>query len=349
MSDVPSTAATAQTADELAARQRDLELPPPRSNRPVTLVHRLEYVLVRLAFMLFAALGVDRASDLAGGVMRRLGPLVRPVSRRAEDNLRYVFPDWSDEKIRGTVAGIWENLGRTAAEYPHLAAFDPEKSVDRVSVNISPAAEARRKLGAPSVLISGHFANWEVMPLVLHSERIDYAVIYRPVNNPLVDKLIVRLRGEVMSRRMIAKGYDGARDAMAQLKAGRCVAMLADQKLNSGIAVTLLGRRAMTPTAAARLAVRFGVPVIPSAIVRRGGARFEVTMRDPIAFKPTGRTGEDVGRLTQLINDAIGREIEAHPEQWLWFHRRWPKEDVAAALADRRQATQARQAPDDRI
>ena len=330
-SDAPrDTAAVAASAAELDARQRALDLPPPRA-KPATLGHRFEYLLVRAGFALFAALGVDRASDLAGGVMRRVGPLIRPVTARAERNLRHVFPHWSEAQIRATVAGVWENLARTAAEYPHLGAFDPSIAGDRLEIEISPLAEARRREGLPSVLVSGHFANWEIMPLVLHAEKIDYAVIYRPVNNPLVDRLIVSLRGEIMSRRMIPKGYDGARDAMAQLRAGRCVAMLADQKLNSGVEATLLGRRAMTPTAAARLAIRFGVPVIPSAIVRTGGARFRVIMRDPIDFTPSGRTGDDVGRLTQLINDAIGREIEAHPSQWLWFHRRWPKEDFGAA------------------
>ncbi len=325
--DATQSAATAGSAAELADRQQSVSLPAARSNRPVTLGHRIEYAVTRAAFALFGALGPDAASDLAGGVARRLGPMIRPVSRRAENNMRHVFPEWSETKVRETVADVWENLGRTAAEYPHLAAFDPERG-DRVKVQVCQEAEERRKKGLPSILVSGHFANWEVMPLVLHSEKIDYAVIYRPVNNPLVDGHIINLRGEVMSRRMIPKGYDGARDAMAQLKSGRCIAMLADQKLNTGIPATLLGRRAMTPTAAARLAVRFGVPVFPSAIVRKGGARFEVFMRDAIEFEASGHTGRDVARLTQLINDAIGREIEAHPGQWLWFHRRWPMEEV---------------------
>ena len=318
----------AASVEEIEARQAAVALPERRSNRAVTLSHRIEYAIARAAFAIFAALGVERASAAGGALARTIGPLVRPVSRRAEDNMRRVFPHWSDAKIRATVREVWDNLGRTAAEYPHLAAFDPGKGSVRVDVNVSPVVEERRQLGAPSVLISGHFANWEIMPMMLHAWGIDYAVIYRPVNNPLVDELIIRMRGEVMSRRMIPKGYDGARDAMAQLKAGRCIAMLADQKLNSGIPVPLLGRTAMTPTAAARLALRFGVPVIPSTIVRKPGPRFEVFMRDPIDYKPTGHLGTDVQKLTALINEAIGREIEAHPGQWLWFHRRWPKEEV---------------------
>lgn len=316
--------------------QSNVALPQRRSNRKVTPGHWVEYALTRTAFALFKVLGVERASALAGGFTRFVGPLIRPVSKRAEDNMRHVFPDWSEEKIKATVRDVWENLGRTAAEYPHLSKFNPLAEESRVTVHVSNAAEIRRLQGDPSVLISGHFANWEVMPLVLHAEGIDYAVIYRPVNNPLVDELIIKLRGDIMSRRMIPKGYDGARDAMDQLKAGRCVAMLADQKLNSGVSIPLLGKPAMTPSAAARLAIRFGVPVIPSSIVRRKGARFDVYMREPIEFTPSGHTGKDVQTLTIKINEAIGREIEANPGQWLWFHRRWPKQDVAESVAAHR-------------
>ena len=323
MSQTEQTQRPATELDENV--HKDIALPPRRSNRAITWQYRIEFTLAKATFWALSKLSVDQASSFGGGFLRTIGPWIKPVSQRAEDNLRRVFPDWSDDKIKSTIKGIWENIGRTAAEYPHLKEFDPAAPAPRVRTFISEQAEERRRKGLPSVLVSGHFANWEVMPLVLHKEGVDYAVIYRPVNNPLVDELIINMRGDVMSRRMIPKGYDGARDAMAQLKAGRAVAMLADQKLNSGISVPFLGRPAMTPTAAARLAIRFDVPVIPSAIVRRDGANFDVHMRDPIPFEPTGHTGTDVYNLTCAINEAIGREIRAHPEQWLWMHRRWPK------------------------
>jgi len=31
----------------------------------------------------------------------------------------------------------------------------------------------------------------------------------------------------------------------------------------------------------------------------------------------------DVPAATQMINSIVENWIREHPEQWLWFHRRW--------------------------
>ena len=164
------------------------------------------------------------------------------------------------------------------------------------------------------------------MAIALKASGLDCAVIYRPVNNPLIDGYIISLRGAVMSRRMIPKGYDGARAAMDHLKAGRSVAMLVDQKLTNGVKVPFFGHDAATATAAARLSLRYDAPIIPAAIVRERNANFTINVRAPIVFEASGDTGEDVVKLTALMTAAIENEVRAHPEQWLWFHRRWGKE-----------------------
>ena len=78
-----------------------------------------EYSLVRVLFALLRALPPAAASTLAGRVARAIGPLL-PVSRVAHDNLRAALPGMDAAARRRTVRGVWENLGRTMGELPHL-------------------------------------------------------------------------------------------------------------------------------------------------------------------------------------------------------------------------------------
>ncbi|MEM9840565.1 MAG: hypothetical protein AAF830_15610 [Pseudomonadota bacterium] len=77
----------------------------------------------------------------------------------------------------------------------------------------------------------------------------------------------------------------------------------------------------MTPPAAARLAIKQKIKLIPLQMTRVPGARFVCTVHDPL--DPEGLSTEE---LTEKINNVLGDFILARPEQWLWFHRRWPKE-----------------------
>ena len=37
----------------------------------------------------------------------------------------------------------------------------------------------------------------------------------------------------------------------------------------------------------------------------------------------TPLTGSDGPGLMQAVNDRLSAWVTEHPEQWLWFHRRW--------------------------
>lgn len=305
------------------------EIPlPERRNRPVTLAHALEYGLVRALFCLFRLVGVDMASAMAGGVTRAIGPLL-PVSRRADDNLRMIYPQMDAAERRKIVAGVWENLGRTVAEMAHLDKFRPGEDGGRVEVVGGEHILNAVRQGAPGIFVSGHFANWEIMAILLHRLGARPAVIYRAANNPLVDEFIIRTRAAAMGRLQIPKGKRGGRALIQALRDGKSPALLVDQKLSDGIEVPFMGRPAMTAPAAARLSLKFSVRIFPGRIERLEGARFRITVEPPIEFAPTGDPAEDVRALTVLINERIESYVRARPEQWLWLHRRWPKDGVA--------------------
>ena len=302
----------------------DVALPERRANRPITLGHRLERAGLDSLFGFFRLIGVDASSAIAGAFCRTVGPLIGSVSRRGRDNLQAIYPTWSQEKIETTLRGVWENLGRTTAEFAHLHTFTGEKAHERLTVEGLDRTKAAIAEHGAVIFIAGHFANWELMSIIAHQAGIDHAIVYRAANNPLVDEMIIRERAKVMPRRQIPKGKRGARALVETLKAGRSLGMLVDQKLNDGIEAPFMGRLAMTAPTPARLALKFNVPIIPVRVIRQKGARFSVTYDAPLEFAPSGDDDRDILALTSLINETLAASINAHPDQWLWLHRRWP-------------------------
>jgi Kdo2-lipid IVA lauroyltransferase/acyltransferase len=267
-------------------------------------------------------LGADRASNFGGQLMRWLGPRLSQHKTTLR-NLRLAFPDWDEDRRRAVALDAWENVGRTAGELPHLAKIHPYRG-DRVEVIGAEKLDALRESTRGGVLVSGHFANWEVMAAVICRRPLDCLVTYRALNNPHIDRRINQLRRDYGIGVLTPKGL-GTREMMRALGAGRCVALMNDQKFNEGIGVPFFGHEAMTAPGPTRLAMKYDVPIVPVSTVRTGPARFRVTIHDPIEIARTGDDNADLAETVGRICHFVEARVRENPGQWFWQHRRWPK------------------------
>ncbi len=294
--------------------------------------HLGEYALLRPLLGLFALLPIDYASALGGALLRALGPRLK-YSRHARVNLAHVFPAHSAAEREAMLVGMWDNLGRILAEYPHLGRLSHPAN-DRIVIVGAEHMDALR--GNTGLCISGHIGNWEVLSCVATRRELSIVQIYRRLNNPMLDRLLGRYRAEAGGR-MFPKGPAAARAAARSLHNGEQAGMLADQKLNEGLLLPFFGRGAMTSTLPARLALHFSAPVVLMRAERLRGARFRVTVLPPLSPPDTGNREIDIARFTRAINAVLEEWIRDRPQQWLWIHRRWPPEFYLNAAASDRQ------------
>lgn len=313
------------------------------ANAPtLTFGNRLRYSAEAAGFFflmgIFKLLGLDGASAFGGFIGREI--LYRtPMSERARENLRLAFPEKHAGEIESIVRAMWDNLGRTVGEYAHLRKFTSLGPEARIEVLHADRAQDASKLGKGVLCFSGHFGNWEIMPTAAAENGLESASVYRPVNNPFVDRWIVKQRLSCGTREMIAKGQQGTRRIFTLLRKGKAIQLLVDQKTNEGISVPFFGQAAMTTPAPAGLALRMGSALVPVFNERLKGARFRVTVGEPVQFTPTGDNDADVIALTTQITKTIEDAVRTRPSQWLWIHRRWPREkDVPTGRRARAQA-----------
>ena len=217
---------------------------------------------------------------------------------------------------------MWDNLGRVVAEYPHLRKIDVFEPGGRVEIRGLEYINRAVATGRRMISFSGHLANWEIGALAAVQCGLSVAQIYRAANNPLVDRMIARFRGD--RAEFIPKGAVAARHAIAALRRGAHLTLLADQKMNDGIPVPFFGRPAMTAPALADLALRFDCDVLPARVERLDGARFRLTVSPPLPLPQSGEPHADAAALMAGVNATLEAWIRDRPEQWLWVHRRWP-------------------------
>ncbi|HEX4026799.1 MAG TPA: lysophospholipid acyltransferase family protein [Rhizomicrobium sp.] len=307
-----------------------------RPGAGLSLGDRLRYgaeAAVFFAFMaLFRVIGLSAASRLGGFIGRNIFCWL-PPDKVARANLARAFPEKplaERDAIRRT---MWDNLGRVVGEYPHLDAFSPKGEDPRVTYSLPAGMTVEDLKHRPVMFLSGHLGNWEVMPILAAQVGLDGAAVVRPPNNPFVADWVARQRAINGPSTMIAK-HNAARGMLAQLRAGKMLCMLMDQKLREGIAVPFFGHDAMTTPAPAALALKTGARIVLAANRRLPGPRFHVTVYEPPAFAPSGDDAQDTKALTAAFTAGIEEIVRADPGQWLWIHNRWPTARDAELMRD---------------
>jgi KDO2-lipid IV(A) lauroyltransferase len=290
-------------------------------------IWRLEALLFDLVSACARLLPIEWVSGFGGWLLRKLGPLTR-AHKIADRNLRLAFPELSLAERDTLLLAQWDNLGRFFLEFPLTDRLTPASG--RVEVVGRERLEAIAASGRPAILISGHFANWEMMAAVIVDCGLNCRITYRAANNPYVDRRIIAARARYGVQLFAPKGGLGSRDLLATLKAGESVAFLNDQKFNGGTAAPFFGRTVHTAGAPTRVALKFGAVLQPMSVVRLPGVRFRVTIHPPIPLQTTGGgRDEDVELGVRRINAFVEERIREHPDQWFWVHKRWPQEAYA--------------------
>jgi len=273
----------------------------------------------------------QRMANVLGRLMRGIGPWL-PEHKVGRDNLRAAFPNKSPEDIEIILGGVWENLGRVAAEFAHIDRIiihdpaRPERSADPDAM-IDEATHARLKtLGdaeRPTVVFAAHLANWEIPALAPHSFGFPTSILYRRPNIGGASDAIVALRERCMGT-MVASGLDAPLKLGRALESGGTVALLVDQHTTQGVDVVFFGRWAKANPLAVQLARLTGARLRGARVVRLpDGNHFRAELTDEIEPVRDAAGAIDIQATTQAITSVVEGWVREHPEQWLWLHRRW--------------------------
>jgi KDO2-lipid IV(A) lauroyltransferase len=178
--------------------------------------------------------------------------------------------------------------------------------------------------GRGAVFTTGHCGNWELLNAWLLIAQVPLTIAVRKLDDPRLDTIVTRLRSR-FGAEVVPRGRSAGRQLANALAHNRVCGLLIDQDIRDvpGVFVPFFRRPAWTPSGAAVLALRRGCPLIPGFIARLPGGRHRIEIHPPLALPAEGAFEDRVQELTAAATTAIEAQVRAHPEQWVWMHRRW--------------------------
>jgi len=304
------------------------------------------YYAIRAAMAAPLVMGLTPALGAATTLARAFSStrFNRRRIERATEAIVQAFPARDGTWARQHALRSYEHLFRLGIETLYTPRLLTEDGWLR-HVEVSGIERALRYVAGdrPTVLVTGHVGNWEVLGYTMALLGFRLCAVYRPLDLRPLDRWLREVRGRRGLTLMDKRG--ALRKVPEALARHEPVAFVADQNAGDrGMFVPFFGRLASTYKSVGMAAIAADAAIVCGYARRMHQyGRAETTVRDGGFAAPDAGSGfryrmecTDVimpedwkGRpdplfyVTARYRRAIERMVLAAPEQYLWMHRMW--------------------------
>jgi len=241
----------------------------------------------------------------------------------AIDNLQRAFPDKNEAEIIAIAKGVYRNMAIVAADFIEIPKLTRGNFRELIEVEgLEHCREALEK-NKGLLIFGAHFGNWELGAIVMSLTIKPAVIIYRPLDNPLLENLVTWVRTCTGS---IPLAKDSAmRSMLRHLRENDILGIMIDQNFSAteGVFVDFFGRPACTTIGLALLAIHTGAPVIPGFVIRLKDGRYRLVFGEAVELIETGDHEQDILLNTQNFTRIVEDMVRQYPDQWFWVHQRW--------------------------
>lgn len=291
----------------------------------------IAYIAVRLLNKIFNFIPISGSLWLG----RRMGSIAFFFNKKrrviAYANLKAAFAMERTPRELGILTKkAYQNLVQTVMEILNLTKVDKgyaKRYVEIVNINRIHNASTS---GRGTILLTGHFGDWELSSLVSAVIGYPILVLVREQKMARVNELLNKLR-ESKGCRVIRKGIS-MKNIIKALYEKNIVGILSDQDAGkNGVFVDFFGRPTSCHSGPMEMAKRTDSIILPNFIVRVKGPYHKVFLEEYIDFRDS-KVGDDVKDGLQRFAKLLESYIRRYPDQWLWLHKRWKSTPVRTVL-----------------
>ncbi len=307
-------------------------------DKPLTLA-------VRSAMSLPLIAGVDSSVRMAGKLGRSFATsfMNKARIRRAHDHLAEAFPELDSVARNELAINSYEHLFKLGAELCFAPRLLTEDAWPRHILLGDPLGAVRPLLAAkPTVLITGHVGNWELVGYTMALLGFPINAVYRPLDNKSLDAWLRETRAR-RGLSLVSK-FGALRELPKGLEKGIAAGMVADQNGGDrGVFVPFFGRLCSTYKSIGLLAIAHKSPVVCGYARRlapgeplptngqvhnpdfggKDSLRYVMEIVDVFGPEDWSKYPDPLFYLSARFRRAIEMMVRRSPEQYLWMHRVW--------------------------
>ncbi|MEZ6165622.1 MAG: hypothetical protein R3B67_14455 [Phycisphaerales bacterium] len=296
------------------------------------LTQPLAYGAIRTALAGVNAMPLSSALRLGRVLGRTFGGMGANRKRvdRAVERLTVAMPELDDQERYRLVMLSYEHLAMLAAELAVLPRYLTEDAWSEI-IELGSLEKVIRPLldDRPSLLLTAHCGNWEVLGYTMALLGFRMHAVYRPLDLRPADHWLRQTRSR---RGLELVDKFGAMHRLPKLLAqNESVAFVADQNAGQrGLHVPFLGRLASSYKSIGLMAIQHRARIIVGCAQRQcpqagkpAQMKYRIEIEDRIDPEDWEGQPDPLFYITARYRRAIEQSVRRAPEQYLWMHRIW--------------------------
>ena len=274
-----------------------------------------------MLYILLSILPINLVSIIGGKVFQFLGPFTK-AHKIAKKNYLHIFPNANLKEVNQQVKNSWNNIGKTFFELLILPKIIMQQN-DKINLEGDEILYKLKKNNEQIIFFGIHQSNWEILLPTIDKIGFKVGGIYRHINNPNINKLILNQRkSSIASKKSFytPKGKKSAKEIIEAINNKSSMILLIDQKDSAGENIKFFGSDVKTQIGFIKLARKYNMKIIPIENIRTKVNNFTIKFYSPLMEIKSDLSDAQV---MEKIHHIIEGWIKKNPSEWFLQHNRF--------------------------
>ena len=242
----------------------------------------------------------------------------------AQVNLDLAYEDTLSQKEKEQITKkCYQNLLYLLRDFIQNQDISKEALLNKVTIHNEHFYKQAKAYDKGIIFLTAHYGNWEFLPLCIGALYGNLLGVGRDLDSPRLNKILLQNREKFNIKMVSKKG--ALKFLLKQLKQKKNIGLLVDQNTSEGegLLINFFGKLARHTPSAALISRKMEAPILPVFITTDNYEHFDITFHEPFFTAKTENTEKDILESVQKQATITQKIIEAKPDEWFWFHRRW--------------------------
>ena len=288
----------------------------------LTILEQLTYYGLKL-FSFFVRLFPRKISNFFGMVLGQLIWLIIPIRKNvAKQNLKIAFPEKPENEINQIVRKCYQHFGMVLMDLFRTPNFKNKNIQNIVDIDSSDLELLTQESGG--IIITGHIGNWELMLPIFGINHIPLSVVVQFQRNKGAQKFFNEIR-QFHGSNTILKGIE-SKVLLNEIQNGKYLGLASDQNAGKkGVMVPFFGKDTSIPKGAGVFKLKSKAPMFFCYCIADENRKYKLFVEKLGNEFEQIESKNKVEEICKLIASDLENIIRKYPEQYFWFHRKWPK------------------------